>query len=106
MLGMRPMAADTMVSQQNQSRGLPCTDCVLSFLYQPVSGQIAAIIHAGRLAGTVQYSTALSLCGSRTYHVDGGVYQSGKEYEVGKHVRDQLLVGGMKNGSLLPAEAA
>lgn len=105
MLGMQPMAADAMVSQQN-SLGLAImtADCVPVVLYQPVSGQIAAI-HAGwqGLACGIIQATAQRFAAVGPIMAWMGACISQENYEVGKHVRDQLLVGGMKNGSLLPA---
>lgn len=92
---MEPMPADAMISQQ-QGRGLAImtADCVPIVLYQPASGQIAAI-HAGwqGLACGIIQATAQRFKESGQINAWIGVCISQENYEVGTHVRDQLLAG-------------
>lgn len=94
-LSMEPMAADAMISQQ-QGRGLAImtADCVPIVLYQPASGQIAAIhagwqgLACGIIQATVQRFTQIGQINAWI-----GVCISQENYEVGTHVREQLLAG-------------
>ncbi|WP_201594625.1 polyphenol oxidase family protein [Psychrobacter vallis] len=101
-LNMKPMAADAMISQQ-EGLGLAImtADCVPIVLYQPASGQIAAI-HAGwqGLACGVIQSTVQRFTESGPIKAWIGVCISQDNYEVGTHVRAQLLKGCIENKSL------
>ena len=98
-LCMTPMAADAMVSQQ-QGLGLAImtADCVPIVLYQPDSGQIAAI-HAGwqGLACGVIQATVQRFIQSGQVKAWIGVCISQENYEVGVQVRNQLLKGCTEN---------
>ncbi|WP_201616923.1 polyphenol oxidase family protein [Psychrobacter urativorans] len=104
-LTMRPMDADAIVSQQ-ASLGLAImtADCVPIVLYQPVSGQIAAI-HAGwqGLACGIIKATAERFTAAGQIMAWIGVSISQAHYEVGRQVRDKLLEGCVKNKTLAPS---
>ncbi|ERL54741.1 polyphenol oxidase family protein [Psychrobacter aquaticus] len=103
-LNMKPMAADAMISQQDGlGLAIMTADCVPIVLYQPASGQIAAI-HAGwqGLACGVIQSTVQRFTQSGSVKAWIGVCISQDNYEVGMHVRDQLLKGCIDNKSLTP----
>lgn len=105
-LSMEPMAADAMISQQ-QGRGLAImtADCVPIVLYQPASGQIAAIhagwqgLACGIIQATVQRFTQIGQINAWI-----GVCISQENYEVGTHVRDQLLAGCVEAESLTESD--
>lgn len=105
-LSMEPMAADAMVSQQ-QGHGLAImtADCVPIVLYQPASGQIAAIhagwqgLACGIIQATVQRFTQIGQINAWI-----GVCISQENYEVGTHVRDQLLAGCIEAESLTESD--
>lgn len=105
-LGMEPMPADAIISQQ-QGLGLAImtADCVPIVLYQPTSGQIAAI-HAGwqGLACGVIQATVQRFRESGPISAWIGVCISQKNYEVGRQVRDQLLAGCVETQSLIEAD--
>lgn len=101
-LNISPVAADAMVSQQlNVGLAIMTADCVPIVLYQPSSGQIAAI-HAGwqGLACGVIKATAERFYETGQIMAWIGVCISQSNYEVGSHVRDQLLKGCIGNKSL------
>jgi YfiH family protein len=105
-LGMRPLDADALVSQQAElGLAIMTADCVPIVLYQPATGQIAAI-HAGwqGLACGVITATAARFDNSAPIMAWIGVCISQANYEVGYQVRDQLLAGCMQN-QLLTASA-
>ncbi len=98
-VSMCPIDADAMISQQTQlGLAIMTADCVPIVLYQPLSGQIAAI-HAGwqGLAYGVIQATA------QTFTLPGqimawiGVSISQHHYEVGSEVRDKLRAGCLEN---------
>ncbi|WP_201574364.1 polyphenol oxidase family protein [Psychrobacter sp. H8-1] len=98
-LGMRPMDADAMISQQpGVGLAIMTADCVPIVLYQPMTGQIAAI-HAGwqGLACGVIKTTAARFDLSASIMAWIGVCISQDNYEVGAAVRDQLLNGCIEN---------
>ena len=101
-LSMAPMAADAMVSKQD-SLGLAImtADCVPIVLYQPATGQIAAI-HAGwqGLACGVIKATAERFSDSGEILAWIGVCISQENYEVASQVRDKLLAGCIENNAL------
>lgn len=101
-LGMEPMPADAIISQQ-QGLGLAImtADCVPIVLYQPASGRIAAI-HAGwqGLACGVIQATVQRFRESGPISAWIGVCISQESYEVGRQVRDQLLAGCVETQSL------
>lgn len=105
-LSMEPMVADAMVSQQ-QGCGLAImtADCVPIVLYQPASGQIAAIhagwqgLACGIIQATVQRFTQIGQINAWI-----GVCISQENYEVGTHVRDQLLAGCVEAQSLTESD--
>ncbi len=104
-LSMRPVDADALVSKQAElGLAIMTADCVPIVLYQPASGQIAAI-HAGwqGLAYGIIKTTAerFKTAGQITAWI--GVSISQTHYEVGSQVRDKLLAGCTENKSL-PAE--
>ncbi|WP_201526622.1 polyphenol oxidase family protein [Psychrobacter frigidicola] len=104
-LTMRPMDADAIVSQQaNLGLAIMTADCVPIVLYQPVSGQIAAI-HAGwqGLACGVIKATAERFTAAGQIMAWIGVSISQAHYEVGRQVRDKLLEGCVKNKTLAPS---
>ncbi|WP_201551769.1 polyphenol oxidase family protein [Psychrobacter fjordensis] len=98
-LSMTPMAADAMVSQQ-QGIGLAImtADCVPIVLYQPATGQIAAI-HAGwqGLACGVIKMTVNRFDHTMPIQAWIGVCISQANYEVNTDVRDKLLAGCKEN---------
>lgn len=101
-LSMKPMAADAMLSQQNGlGLAIMTADCVPIVLYQPASGQIAAI-HAGwqGLACGVIQATVQRFTQSGAIQAWMGVCISQNNYEVGMQVCDQLLKGCIENKSL------
>ncbi|OXL26856.1 polyphenol oxidase family protein [Psychrobacter sp. DAB_AL32B] len=101
-LSMEPMAADVMLSQQVAlGLAIMTADCVPIVLYQPTTGQIAAI-HAGwqGLACGVIKATAERFSDSGQILAWIGVCISQYNYEVGRDVRDKLLAGCIKNQSL------
>lgn len=98
-LSMQPVDADAMISQQsNLGLAIMTADCVPIVLYQPATGQIAAI-HAGwqgLACGVIKATTEhFSETGQIVAWI--GVCISQAHYEVGNHVRDQLLAGCIKN---------
>ncbi|MEN2750822.1 polyphenol oxidase family protein [Psychrobacter sp. FBL11] len=101
-LSMRPVDADAMVSKRD-SLGLAImtADCVPIVLYQPASGQIAAI-HAGwqGLACGVIPTTIKRFKESGEIKAWIGVCISQENYEVDSQVRDKLLAGCIENQSL------
>lgn len=101
-LSMRPVDADALVSQQAElGLAIMTADCVPIVLYQPASGQIAAI-HAGwqGLACGVIQTTAERFDSSGQITAWIGVSISQAHYEVGSQVRDKLLAGCIENKSL------
>lgn len=103
-LAMRPMDADAIVSQRDKvGLAIMTADCVPIVLYQPTSGQIAAI-HAGwqGLACGVIKATAARFTETGQIVAWIGVCISQAHYEVGSQVRDKLLAGCIEN-ELLPA---
>lgn len=101
-LSMTPVAADAMVSQQ-QGIGLAImtADCVPIVLYQPATGQIAAI-HAGwqGLACGVIKTTVNRFDSTMPIQAWIGVCISQANYEVNIDVRDKLLAGCKENQAL------
>ena len=98
-LPMRPLDADAMVSQQAQvGLAIMTADCVPIVLYQPATGQIAAI-HAGwqGLACGVIKATAERFDTDKPITAWIGVCISQENYEVGSQVRDKLLAGCVDN---------
>lgn len=101
-LSMAPMAADAMVSKQDGTGlAIMTADCVPIVLYQPATGQIAAI-HAGwqGLACGVIKATAERFSDSGEIMAWIGVCISQDSYEVGSQVRDKLLAGCIANNAL------
>ena len=101
-LSIVPMAADAMVSNQGSvGLAIMTADCVPIVLYQPATGQIAAI-HAGwqGLACGVIKATAERFSDSGQIMAWIGVCISQENYEVGSQVRDKLLAGCIENSSL------
>ncbi len=101
-LSMAPMAADAMVSKQDGTGlAIMTADCVPIVLYQPATGQIAAI-HAGwqGLACGVIKATAERFSDSGEIMAWIGVCISQDNYEVGSQVRDKLLAGCIANNAL------
>lgn len=101
-LSMRPVDADALVSQTAElGLAIMTADCVPIVLYQPASGQIAAI-HAGwqGLACGIIRTTVerFETAGQITAWI--GVSISQAHYEVGRQVRDKLLAGCIENKSL------
>lgn len=105
-LAMSPPEADAMISQENQlGLAIMTADCVPIVLYQPSSGQIAAIhagwqgLACGVIKATMQHFTA-------TGHIMAwiGVSISQDNYEVSAQVCEQLLAGCARH-QLLPAES-
>lgn len=102
---MQPVNADAMTSQQsNLGLAIMTADCVPIVLYQPASGQIAAI-HAGwqGLACGVIKTTAERFSATGQIKAWIGVCISQQNYEVGSQVRDQLLTGCVENQLLTPS---
>ena len=101
-LSMTPMAADAMVSQQ-QGIGLAImtADCVPIVLYQPATGQIAAI-HAGwqGLACGVIKTTVNRFDSTMPIQAWIGVCISQANYEVNTDVRYKLFAGCKENQAL------
>ena len=107
-LSMQPLNADAMISQQaGVGLAIMTADCVPIVLYQPATGQIAAI-HAGwqGLACGVIKATA------ERFDVDSpiiawvGVCISQGHYEVGHEVAEKLLAGCITNQSLTATDLA
>ena len=101
-LPMRPLDADAMVSQQAQvGLAIMTADCVPIVLYQPATGQIAAI-HAGwqGLACGVIQATAKRFSTDEKMTAWIGACISQDNYEVGGQVRDKLLAGCVDNQTL------
>ena len=99
---IEPMAADAMVSRQaGLGLAIMTADCVPIVLYQPATGQIAAI-HAGwqGLACGVIKATAERFSSAEPIMVWIGVCISQENYEVGREVRDKLLEGCIENQTL------
>ncbi|SJN37888.1 polyphenol oxidase family protein [Psychrobacter sp. JB385] len=105
-LSMEPMAADAMISKQaGLGLAIMTADCVPIVLYQPASGQIAAI-HAGwqGLACGIIQATVQDFTESGEIKAWIGVCISQASYEVGHHVRDQLFAGCFENQSLTASD--
>ena len=101
-LPIRPLDADAMVSQQvGLGLAIMTADCVPIVLYQPATGQIAAI-HAGwqGLACGVIKATAERFSSAEPIMAWIGVCISQENYEVGREVRDKLLAGCIDNQAL------
>ena len=101
-LSMAPMAADAMVSKQDGTGlAIMTADCVPIVLYQPATGQIAAI-HAGwqGLACGVIKATAERFSDSGEIMAWIGICISQDNYEVGSQVRDKLLAGCIASNAL------
>ena len=101
-LAMRPLDADAMVScQVKLGLAVMTADCVPIVLYQPATGQIAAI-HAGwqGLACGVIKTTGERFSSSEPILAWIGVCISQENYEVGRQVRDKLLTGCIENQTL------
>ena len=99
---MRPLDADAMVSQQaDLGLAIMTADCVPIVLYQPATGQIAAI-HAGwqGLACGIIKATAERFDADKLITAWIGVCISQDNYEVGSQVRDKLLAGCIDNQAL------
>ena len=104
-LSTRPISADAMTSQQTGlGLAIMTADCVPIVLYQPTTGQIAAI-HAGwqGLACGVIKATVERFTMTGQIMAWIGVCISQPNYEVGSHVRDQLLSGCIDNRLLASA---
>ncbi len=102
-LAMRPLDADAMVScQANLGLAVMTADCVPIVLYQPATGQIAAI-HAGwqGLACGVIKTTVERFSSFEPIMAWIGVCISQENYEVGRQVRDKLLTGCLENQTLV-----
>ncbi|MEN6670576.1 polyphenol oxidase family protein [Psychrobacter sp. B38] len=105
-LSMEPLAADAMISKQvGLGLAIMTADCVPIVLYQPASGQIAAI-HAGwqGLACGIIQATVQRFTESGEIKAWIGVCISQANYEVGPHVRDQLLAGCAEAQSLTQSD--
>lgn len=101
-LAMRPLDADAMVScQADLGLAVMTADCVPIVLYQPATGQIAAI-HAGwqGLACGVIKATVERFSSFEPIMAWIGVCISQENYEVGRQVRDKLLTGCIENQTL------
>ena len=101
-LAMRPLDGDAMVSCQAElGLAVMTADCVPIVLYQPATGQIAAI-HAGwqGLACGVIKTTVERFSSSEPIMAWIGVCISQENYEVGRQVRDKLLTGCIENQTL------
>lgn len=101
-LSMRAVDADAMISQQVAlGLAIMTADCVPIVLYQPTSGQIAAI-HAGwqGLACGIIKATAERFTALGDIVAWIGVCISQAHYEVGSQVRDKLMAGCIENNSL------
>ncbi|MBP2281143.1 YfiH family protein [Psychrobacter sp. PL19] len=102
---MHLVDADAMISQQaDLGLAIMTADCVPIVLYQPASGQIAAI-HAGwqGLACGVIKATVERFMAKGQVMAWIGVSISPVHYEVGNHVADRLLAGCVENQSLTQA---
>lgn len=102
-LAMRPLDADAMVScQASLGLAVMTADCVPIVLYQPATGQIAAI-HAGwqGLACGVIKATVERFSSFEPIMAWIGVCISQENYEVGRQVRDKLLTGCIENQTLV-----
>lgn len=102
---MRPVDADAMVSAQaGLGLAIMTADCVPIVLYQPATGQIAAI-HAGwqGLAQGVIKATAERFDSSMPIMAWIGVCISQANYEVSSPVYEQLLAGCIASQSLTGA---
>ena len=102
-LAIRPLDADAMVScQADLGLAVMTADCVPIVLYQPATGQIAAI-HAGwqGLACGVIKTTVERFSSSEPIMAWIGVCISQENYEVGRQVRDKLLTGCIENQTLV-----
>ena len=102
-LAMRPLDGDAMVSCQAElGLAVMTADCVPIVLYQPATGQIAAI-HAGwqGLACGVIKATVERFSSSEPIMAWIGVCISQENYEVGRQVRDKLLTGCIENQTLV-----
>ena len=102
-LAMRPLDADAMVSCQAElGLAVMTADCVPIVLYQPATGQIAAI-HAGwqGLACGVIKATVERFSSFEPIMAWIGVCISQENYEVGRQVRDKLLTGCIENQTLV-----
>ena len=101
-LAMRPLDADAMVSSQAElGLAVMTADCVPIVLYQPATGQIAAI-HAGwqgLVCGVIK-TTVERFSSSEPIMAWIGVCISQENYEVGRQVRDKLLTGCIENQTL------
>lgn len=101
-LPIRPLDADAMVSQQaDLGLAIMTADCVPIVLYQPATGQIAAI-HAGwqgLVCGVIK-ATAERFDTDKPITAWIGVCISQENYEVGSQVRDKLLAGCIENQTL------
>ncbi len=101
-LSMRPLDADAIISQQvNVGLAIMTADCVPVVLYQPTTGQIAAI-HAGwqGLACGVIKATAERFVNNDPIVAWIGVCISQTHYEVDHHVLDKLRMGCVSNALL------
>ena len=101
-LPIHPLDADAMVSQQvGLGLAIMTADCVPIVLYQPATGQIAAI-HAGwqGLACGVIKATAERFDDDKPITAWIGVCISQENYEVGSQVRNKLLAGCIDNQAL------
>ena len=102
-LAMCPLDADAMVSSQaGLGLAIMTADCVPIVLYQPATGQIAAI-HAGwqGLACGVIKATAERFSSAEPIMAWIGVCISQENYEVDRPVRDKLLAGCIENQTLV-----
>lgn len=100
-----PVDADAMISRQDQlGLAIMTADCVPIVLYQPATGQIAAI-HAGwqGLACGVIKATAERFNSVGQIKAWIGACISVDNYEVGYQVREKLLAGCIGNQSLSAA---
>ncbi|MGO2340935.1 MAG: polyphenol oxidase family protein [Psychrobacter sp.] len=105
-LSMAPVAADAMVSQQSGiGLAIMTADCVPVVLYQPATGQIAAI-HAGwqGLACGVIKAAVNRFDDTLPIKAWIGVCISQANYEVSVEVRDKLLAGCKENQALSARE--
>ncbi|MGP4714934.1 polyphenol oxidase family protein [Psychrobacter sp. DM8] len=94
-IGMQPIAADAMVSMQDDmGLAIMTADCVPIVMYQPDSRQIAAI-HAGwqGLACGVIKQAAKRFDKSLSIMAWMGACISQAHYEVNRQVQDKLLAG-------------
>lgn len=104
MLTMQPVNADAMVSyQDNIGLAIMTADCVPIVIYQPTTGQIAAI-HAGwqGLACGVIKATAESFDLSAPIMALIGACISQEHYQVNAEVAERLLTGCVDNWLLAP----